>query len=53
MRRRVPLTADDGVTSVEYGIVAATVGVAFVAVGPTLWRSLLSLVEAVLDGILG
>ncbi len=43
---------ETGATSVEYGIVAGLVGIAFVAAGPVLWDSLLVLFDTVLDAML-
>lgn len=42
-----------GATAVEYGLILGAVGIAFVVAGPTLWRALLSLLDAILDGMVG
>lgn len=42
-----------GATAVEYGAILGAVGIAFVVAGPALWRALLSLLDAILDGMVG
>lgn len=44
---------EDGATAVEYGIVAAAVGVVFVVAGPWLYDAFLALLDAILDGMVG
>jgi Flp pilus assembly pilin Flp len=45
--------AQDGATSVEYGLIAAFVGMAFVLAGPALWRVFLDLLDSILTGMVG
>ncbi len=42
-----------GATAVEYGLVVAAVGTAFVVAGPMLWNAFLSFLTVVLDGMVG
>lgn len=42
---------EDGATAVEYGLIAAGVGLAFVLAGPALADAFLSLLNAILDGL--
>jgi Flp pilus assembly pilin Flp len=44
------LAAEDGVSTVEYGILAAAVGVGLVAVGPALAEAFLALLEMITGG---
>ena len=41
--------SDEGATAVEYGILAGVLGIVFVAAGPTLWTSMLSLLDTILS----
>jgi Flp pilus assembly pilin Flp len=47
-RRR--LAAEDGVSSVEYGILTAAVGVGLIVVGPALAAAFLTLLEMITGG---
>lgn len=42
-----------GATAVEYGLIAGAVGIAFVVAGPSLWNAMLTLLDAILDGMVG
>lgn len=44
---------ETGATAVEYGLIAGAVGLAFVAAGPALWEAMLSLLDAILTGMVG
>lgn len=51
---RRALHDETGATAVEYGILAAFIGLALVLTGPYLWQALVSLLGNILDqGILG
>jgi Flp pilus assembly pilin Flp len=45
--------SEAGVTSVEYGIIAAFIGVAMIVAGPSLAAALTDFLGVVLDAILG
>jgi Flp pilus assembly pilin Flp len=45
--------AQDGATSVEYGLLAALLGVVFIVAGPTLWQAFLNVLEVIFDGMVG
>lgn len=45
------LRGDDGLTSVEYGILAAFIGIAFIVAGPTLAEAFVDVLDAVLDSM--
>jgi Flp pilus assembly pilin Flp len=47
-----PLAGESGVTAVEYGLLAALIGVVFVAAGPRLWQGVLGVLDAVLGRML-
>lgn len=47
------LRDEAGATAVEYGAILGAVGIVFVVAGPTLWRAMLSLLDAILDGMVG
>lgn len=47
---RARLRAEDGATSVEYGILVAAVGIALVASGPLLAEAFLDLLELITGG---
>ena len=42
--------AEEGATSVEYGILAGAVGIALVAAGPMLAEAFVSLLELIVGG---
>lgn len=45
---------ETGATAVEYGILAALIGLALIVTGPYLWQALVSTLGHVIDdGILG
>jgi Flp pilus assembly pilin Flp len=44
---------ESGLTAVEYGLLAAFVGLVFVAAGPLLADALLTLRRVILDGMVG
>lgn len=44
---------ESGATAVEYGLVVAAVGTAFVFAGPLLWDAFLTFLNVVLDGMVG
>ncbi len=46
-------TDETGATAVEYGLIVGAVGIAFVVAGPTLWQAMLSLLDVILDGMVG
>ena len=46
-------TDETGATAVEYGLVLGAVGIVFIVAGPFLWRSMLSLLTVILDGMVG
>ncbi len=45
--------AQDGATSVEFGLVAAGAGIAFIVAGPFLAEAFTDLLGVVLDHVLG
>lgn len=49
----VDVRGEAGATAVEYGAILGAVGLAFAVAGPALWRALLSLLDAILDGMVG
>lgn len=46
-------TDETGATAVEYGLIVGAVGITFIVAGPMLWDALLSLLDVVLDGMVG
>ena len=44
------IAAEEGATSVEYGILAAAVGITLVAAGPALADALFGLLEVIVGG---
>lgn len=42
-----------GATAVEYGIISGTIALAFVLVGPDLAQAFISILNVVLDAVLG
>jgi Flp pilus assembly pilin Flp len=47
---RRALAAEDGASTVEYGLLAAAIGVGLVAVGPALAEAFLRLLEMITGG---
>lgn len=51
MRRR--WAQESGATAVEYGLILVAVGIVFVTVGPLLADAFITILNVVLDAILG
>ena len=47
------LANEDGATTVEYGILVATMLVVVIAAGPYLWKAMISLMGFILDDMIG
>lgn len=47
------LRGQDGATSVEYGLIAGAVGIAFIVAGPMLHEVFLDLLDVILTGMVG
>ena len=45
------MVREDGATSVEYGLVLGGIGIVAVLVGPQLYQAFLTLLNAILDGM--